>query len=847
MRQRSWTGWLVAAFLLVFPWDAAAQVRPGIFTTLQTTDTTADSLKVGCALGSSTCTGGIKAGQAIFSGGVAVSGGTPSDKGLVIASGAPASTSNNLYQISGTLYFNGGVVAMGSSVSGTSGAIPVFTTSTSLGDSIMAQVGSDIDVTGSVDVSSSFKIGGTDINTPGTLSAVAYQGQSNTFTGGQTFSAGISTSGGAPSTHGIMMPSGVPGVTTTNFHNDSGRLKFATTSLAYLTDNLGAFGATTSAELAGVISNETGSGALVFAVSPSFTTPNIGAATATSLNGFTFNQSVASGASPTFTGTNFTGIPWAGVSKTGSSLSDLATRAVANLSDGSNVALLNANNSFGGNNTFTSGGSQTIGSGSGTPNVIINGGSGAGAGSFFALGKAGTYTAYIGHLSAILGSGTSSALLVYNDSADGVTIRAVNGSGDVTVYARNALAATWGASQALTLPGGGATTATATTNYWINAAASGVADSGFVHGFAFGSWKAVGYASSPGNMLAVGGYVGSQWAGVDFYGAATKIAGFTTSGAAFSVPVSVPTNTKLSLNAGGTSYFIESSTDLVYAYAGSSAIWGYSSSPQMLFPGNSGVSLGNSGNRWADLHASTATFYGNILMNATSGTFALRAAGSSQDMTLLWENSSGDDIARIVSNTGVGDIVFYPYPNTTAALTLKATTRALEVGGNIVLGSNYLSGDGGNEGISVDSSGNVAASARLGVTSRTTLGAGLVLTGIYTGTQSGTDRPAFGSDTNMTFCSGSGPSYTRILINPSSGNYSTTGMSSGCNGGLGGAFFIITNISATYTVTFKHNAATGADMDFFSPTLADVTLSEGDSIGIFVDSLSTARIVWIST
>ncbi len=48
-------------------------------------------------------------------------------------------------------------------------------------------------------------------------------------------------------------------------------------------------------------------------------------------------------------------VTWTNLNKTGSSLADLATRAVANLSDGSNVALLNANN------VFTTG--QTIGTG----------------------------------------------------------------------------------------------------------------------------------------------------------------------------------------------------------------------------------------------------------------------------------------------------------------------------------------------------------------------------------------------------------------------------------------------------------------------------------------------------
>jgi hypothetical protein len=58
--------------------------------------------------------------------------------------------------------------------------------------------------------------------------------------------------------------------------------------------------------------------------------------------------------------TNGSGVPswsttitWAQLNKTGSSLADLATRAVANLSDGSNVALLNAANTFSAKQTIT--------------------------------------------------------------------------------------------------------------------------------------------------------------------------------------------------------------------------------------------------------------------------------------------------------------------------------------------------------------------------------------------------------------------------------------------------------------------------------------------------------------
>ncbi len=55
-----------------------------------------------------------------------------------------------------------------------------------------------------------------------------------------------------------------------------------------LTSNpLSQFASTTSLQLKGVISDETGSGLLVFATSPTLTTPTLGVATATSLNGLT--------------------------------------------------------------------------------------------------------------------------------------------------------------------------------------------------------------------------------------------------------------------------------------------------------------------------------------------------------------------------------------------------------------------------------------------------------------------------------------------------------------------------------------------------------------------------------
>jgi hypothetical protein len=65
----------------------------------------------------------------------------------------------------------------------------------------------------------------------------------------------------------------------------------STKTLVVTTDKLNVMAATSSSELAGIISDETGSGSLVFANSPSFTTPSLGVATATSINSTTIPSS----------------------------------------------------------------------------------------------------------------------------------------------------------------------------------------------------------------------------------------------------------------------------------------------------------------------------------------------------------------------------------------------------------------------------------------------------------------------------------------------------------------------------------------------------------------------------
>jgi hypothetical protein len=80
----------------------------------------------------------------------------------------------------------------------------------------------------------------------------------------------------------------------------------STKTLVVTTDKLSVHAATTSTELAGIISDETGSGSLVFATSPTLVTPNLGTPSAINLTNATSVPSDATKAplaSPTFTGT----------------------------------------------------------------------------------------------------------------------------------------------------------------------------------------------------------------------------------------------------------------------------------------------------------------------------------------------------------------------------------------------------------------------------------------------------------------------------------------------------------------------------------------------------------------
>jgi hypothetical protein len=118
-------------------------------------------------------------------------------------------------------------------------------------------------------------------------------------------------------------------------------------TVAYTGGNLSQFAATTSSQLAGVISDETGSGALVFATSPTLVTPTLGVATATSINKVTITAPATSSTltiadgktltvsnTLTFTGTDASSVAFGAggtVAYTGGNLSQFAATTSSQL------------------------------------------------------------------------------------------------------------------------------------------------------------------------------------------------------------------------------------------------------------------------------------------------------------------------------------------------------------------------------------------------------------------------------------------------------------------------------------------------------------------------------------
>jgi len=174
------------------------------------------------------------------------------------------------------------------------------------------------------------------------------------------------------------LPSGNPAkiVKGTEIDVEFNAIQTSNSTKADKTGTLAQFAATTSAQLAGVVSDETGSGALVFATSPTLVTPILGTPTSGTLTNCTFptfNQNTT-GSSGSCTGNSATATTAGNVS---------GTVAVANggtglTSSGTSGNVLTSNGSTwissapaGGGVTSVTGTAPVVSSGGTTPAISI--------------------------------------------------------------------------------------------------------------------------------------------------------------------------------------------------------------------------------------------------------------------------------------------------------------------------------------------------------------------------------------------------------------------------------------------------------------------------------------------
>lgn len=110
-------------------------------------------------------------------------------------------------------------------------------------------------------------------------------------------------------------------------------------TVAYVANKLSVFAATTSLELKGVISDETGSGALVFADTPTLVTPVLGVATATSVNKVAITAPASSATLTLIDGTTVTGPASTGTIATLANTETFTNKTLTSPKINENVAL----------------------------------------------------------------------------------------------------------------------------------------------------------------------------------------------------------------------------------------------------------------------------------------------------------------------------------------------------------------------------------------------------------------------------------------------------------------------------------------------------------------------------
>jgi hypothetical protein len=258
----------------------------------------------------------------------------------------------------------------------TGAAAATLTLSTNNGTNsgtIVVNAGANTDIVATANGTGNIKLNTLTVSNAGTVTSGTWQGSLVGATYGGT---GVNNGTKTITLGDSFTTSGAAALTLTLSSAAATNATFPATgniTLAYTGHKLSAFAATTSAELAGVISDETGSGVLVFGTSPSFTTdirtPKVTTATAVNLvletnNGTsTGNITIATGVNgninitPNGTGSvNLGTVTSSGLLTTGAAAANLVLNTNGGTSSGTITMFAGAN----GNINITPNGTGTV-------------------------------------------------------------------------------------------------------------------------------------------------------------------------------------------------------------------------------------------------------------------------------------------------------------------------------------------------------------------------------------------------------------------------------------------------------------------------------------------------------
>ncbi len=375
---------------------------------------------------------------------------------------------------------------------------------------------------------------------------------------------------------------------------------------------LAQFASTTSSQLAGVISDETGSGSLVFATSPTLTTPTLGVATATSINKVTITApatsatlTIANGKTATinntltFNGTDSSTIAFGAggtVVYTSNKLSALSSTTSSELAGvisdetGSGVLVFGTSPTFTTSidsgatfGAFASSTALTLGY-TGAAASTLNVSTGAVANATTKVINIGTGGAANSITNINFGASSGTGTATFNNDVVVTGNLTVNGttstinSTTITVDDKNLELGSVASPTDVTADGGGITLKGATDKSfnWVNATTSWTSSENLelasgkvyrINGASVLSATALGTGITGSSLTSVGTLTSGTWNATTIgtaYGG-TGLTSFTSGGAVYATSTSALTTGTLPATAGGTGQSSYAIGDLLYA------------------------------------------------------------------------------------------------------------------------------------------------------------------------------------------------------------------------------------------------------------------------------------------